>query len=204
MPKSKNRSYKKNTGKHRDARCFFIIAEGEREEEYFQWFERKSKRIRVEIIEREGKASAPKHMLSRLQKFLPENAIQPGDQIWFVLDVDRWKRDSIEDLRSLCVDYEGWATAISNPCFEVWLLFHFNEHIPENPTTAKACKQLLNKLTIGGYDIDKFAPEIKQAAIQAKAADPTPLHDYPDAKATTKVYRLAEEMLRFLGKNWNL
>jgi hypothetical protein len=202
MPKSENRSYKKSTGKHRDARCFFIVAEGEREEDYFLWFERKSKRIRVQVIEREGKASAPKHMLARLQKFLPESAVQPGDQIWFVLDVDRWKRESIEELRALCADYEGWATAISNPCFEVWLLFHFNETIPGNATTPKSCKQLLHKLTPGGYSTEKFAPEIEKAAAHARAADPSPEHDYPDANLTTKVHRLAEEMLRFLGRNW--
>ncbi len=202
MPKTENRSYKKSTGKHRDARCFFIVAEGEREEDYFLWFERKSKRIRVEIIEREGKASAPKHMLARLQKFLPESAVQPGDQVWFVLDVDRWKRESIEELRALCTDYEGWATAISNPCFEVWLLFHFNEAIPDNPTTSKMFKQLLHELTPGGYSVERFAPAIATASANAKAADPTPAHDYPDTVATTKVYRLAEELQRFLGQNW--
>ncbi|MCB0522316.1 MAG: RloB domain-containing protein [Lewinellaceae bacterium] len=202
MPRTENRSYKKSTGKHRDARCFFIIAEGEREEDYFLWFEQKSKRIRVEIIEREGKASAPKHMLGRLQKFLPENAVQPGDQIWFVLDVDRWERESIEELRSLCTDYPGWATAISNPCFEVWLLFHFNDKISGKATASKEFKQLLHEVTPGGYSIVKFAPKIESAAANARDADPTPEHDYPDTPATTKVYRLADEMLKFLGRNW--
>ncbi len=202
MPKTENRTYKKSTGKHRDARCFFIIAEGEREEDYFLWFEQKSKRIRVQIIEREGKASAPKHMLYRLHKFLPENAVQPGDQIWFVLDVDQWKRESIEELRTLCADYEGWATAISNPCFEVWLLFHLNIATPSNIAKSKDIKQLLNDSIPGGYKVETFAPQIVSATTHAKAADLTPDHNYPDLIGTTKVYQLAEEMLKFLGQNW--
>lgn len=202
MAKTDNRLYKKSTGKHRDARCFFIVAEGEREENYFLWFEQKSKRIRVEIIAKEGKASAPKHMLARLQKFLPENAIQPGDQIWFVLDVDRWKRESIDELQTLCSDYEGWATAISNPCFEVWLIFHLNTPIPDNIVKSKEFKQLLHSLTHGGYKVEHFAPKIQLAALNSSKADITAPHDYPDQIGTTKVYLLAEEMLKFLGKNW--
>lgn len=202
MLKTENRRYKKPAGKHRDARCFFIIAEGEREEDYFFWFEQKSKRIRVQIIGRDGKASAPKHMLTRLQKFLPENSVQSGDQIWFVLDVDHWKRESIDELRSLCSDYEGWAIAISNPCFEVWLLFHHNENMPGVATTAKQFKRLLHDSTLGGYKIENFAIRFEDATFHAKLADLTPAHDYPTELGTTKVYRLAEEMLNFLGNNW--
>jgi len=202
MAKTDNRLYKKSIGKHRDARCFFIVAEGEREENYFLWFEQKSKRIRVEIIAKEGKASAPKHMLARVQKFLPENAVLPGDQIWFVLDVDRWKRESIDELQALCSDYEGWATAIGNPCFEVWLIFHLNSAIPDNVVKSKEFKQFLHGLAYGGYKVEHFAPKIQLAATNSREADPAAQYDYPDRVGTTKVYRLAEEMLKFLGKNW--
>ena len=201
MPKTENRAYKKSTGKHRDARCFFIVAEGEREEDYFLWFEKLSKRIRVEIIAREGKASAPKHMLTRLQKFLPENAVQPGDQIWFVLDVDHWQRKSIEELRSLCAVYESWNIAISNPCFEVWLLFHLDRPIPPNIHKAKEFKQLLGEATSGGYQVERFTPLIEKARISARNADLTPDHDYPDQVGITKVYFLADELVQFLGQN---
>lgn len=202
MPKTENRIYKKSTGKHRDARCFFIVAEGEREEDYFLWFEKKSKRIKVEIIPREGKASAPKHMLGRLQKFLPENAVQPGDQIWFVLDVDRWKRESIEDLRSLCKDYNGWAVAVSNPCFEVWLYFHIGDASVASGKTSGDFKKLLHESVPGGYKVEQFTPKIETASTNAKAADPAPDHNYPDKTGTTKVYQLAEELVQFLGRNW--
>lgn len=202
MPKTENRDYKKSVGKHRDARCFFIVAEGEREDVYFSWFERRSKRIRIEMIPRKSVSSAPKNMLTRLQKFLPENAKQPGDQIWFVLDVDRWKRESIDELRDLCSTYDGWEVAISNPCFEVWLYFHFDDPRKANANSAKDFKRLLGSLHTSGYAVEHFAPKISEAARNARQDDPTPTHDYPDQWATTKVYRLAEEMLKFLGKNW--
>lgn len=146
--------------------------------------------------------SAPKNMLARLHKFLPENSMESGDQIWFVLDVDRWKRESIEDLRNLCAGYQGWGIAISNPCFEVWLYFHKGDPRQIEAKNPKDFKRLLDTLHPSGYSVEDFTPLISIAAIGARQADPTPDHDYPDQWATTKVYHLADEMLKFLGNNW--
>ncbi len=82
MPKTENRAYKKRGDTFRDARRFFIIAEGEREDGYFSWFQDKNpKRLIVEIIERQGFGSAPQNMFKRLDHFLPESARLEGDQM---------------------------------------------------------------------------------------------------------------------------
>ena len=84
----------------------------------------------------------------------------------------------------------GWSTAISNPCFEIWLFFHFADKIPDNATSPKELKRLLHELTPGGYKVEKFAAEIQVAATQAKNADPTPEHDYPDHASFRKWFEL--------------
>lgn len=69
MPKrNTNRAYKRGEP-HRDMRLFVIVAEGEREDEYFSWFDQRNSRIRVQIVPREGHASAPNHFIKRLETF---------------------------------------------------------------------------------------------------------------------------------------
>lgn len=111
-----NRSYKKGAP-HRDARLFVIVAEGEREDAYFSWFNEKNQRIKVSIIPREQDKSAPNFFLQRVEKFIEDGGWSPteNDMLWCVLDVDRWSREEIEGLRTICEQHENWNLAISNP-----------------------------------------------------------------------------------------
>ncbi|MBL7828019.1 MAG: RloB domain-containing protein [Saprospiraceae bacterium] len=201
MPKrNNNRAYKRAEG-HRDARLFIIVAEGEREDLYFGWFDRRNQRIRVQLVPREGQASAPKHFIARINQYFnsSEDAQSTGDYIWFVLDIDRWTRESINELIEFCRHTENWHIAISNPCFEVWLNFHGGA-LPE----AQSCddlKTLLNSRIRGGFHPNTICPLINTAIEYAKAADTHPDQDFPD-NMQTKVYKLAEQMLEVLGRNW--
>ena len=125
-----NRNYKKGAP-HRDSRLFIIVAEGEREDAYFSYFHNKNQKIRISLAPREQNASAPNHFLNRLEKFKQEEKWIPkgDDVIWFVLDVDLWKREPIDELINFCKNDATLNIAISNPCFEVWLLYHLLEDI---------------------------------------------------------------------------
>lgn len=202
MPKqNKNRAYKRGEP-HKDAQLFIIVAEGEREDAYFNWFNERNQRIRVHIVPREGKASAPKHFLSRLEKYLAEADAQPSDNdsIWFVLDVDRWLRADIETLITATEVHNNWHVAISNPCFEVWLHCHIAPP-PADLFDCSALKTALNPLFRGGYRPENACPLLETAAQHARAIDSHPEQMYPDV-LQTKLYPLAEEMLRMLGKAW--
>jgi len=52
MPR-KNREYKKGAP-HRDYRKFIIVAEGMREDDYFNYFNKLTPRVEVKIVAREG------------------------------------------------------------------------------------------------------------------------------------------------------
>lgn len=202
MPKQNiNRSYKRGES-HRDARLFVIVTEGEREDKYFGWFDKKNQRIRVQMVSRDRQASAPKHFLERLNKYLDnvDTQLQSGDSIWFVLDVDTWTRASIDELIVLCEQTDNWHIAISNPCFEVWLNLHTGP-LPNNGEGCNELKTLLNSRIKGGFHPNTICPLIDQAIGHARTSDSHPAQNFPD-RMQTKVYRLAEAMLVVLGQQW--
>jgi len=200
MPR-KNRNYKKG-GRHRDARLFVIVAEGKREDAYFRYFNELNQRILVQIVPRVENKSAPKLFLERIEKFIQEDGWTPKekDVLWFVLDIDRWKRESIEDLRIVCQQEPNWYLAISNPCFEVWLLYHLVEILTDNDESCGDLKTLLHEKSKGGFEINRFAALITKAANNAEATDTSPNQQYPD-RMQTKLYRLANQMIQLIGKD---
>lgn len=200
MPKQ-NRSYKKGAP-FRDARLFVIIAEGDREDSYFKWFNARNSRINIHIIDREENASAPKLFIGRLNKAQEEGKYSPqaADQVWFVCDVDKW-RDQIEQLRVDCESAPNWHIAISNPCFEIWLHFHSDDVAFPADTTCNNLKTYLPQSSLGHYNSESYCLQIEQAAIRARNADKNPDSYFPDIMRT-KVYKLAENMLAVLGNNW--
>lgn len=202
MPKP-NRSYKKGAP-HRDARLFVIVAEGEREDGYFSWFNERNQRIRVSVIPREQDKSAPNHFLQRIEKFIEDGGWSPADNdvLWCVLDVDRWSREEIENLRTACEAHPNWNIAISNPCFEIWLLYHILPTISDNGENCSALKQQLHQQLRGGYNLRTIAPLIQTAADNARSADSNSTGTFPD-RMKTKLYLLADQMLAMLGANWN-
>jgi len=198
----KNRNYKKG-GRHRDARLFVIVAEGEREDAYFRYFNEINQRILVQIVPRVANQSAPKLFLERIEQFIKEDGWTPkeNDVLWFVLDVDRWKRASIEDLRIACQQNKNWYLGISNPCFEVWLLLHFMEILVDNGEKCKDLKYLLNQKTKSNQELKRYASLLNVATENAAKADTSPNQQYPD-RMQTKLYLLAKQMMEVLGKSF--
>lgn len=201
MSRSKNREYKKGKP-HRDFRKFIIVAEGEREDEYFSYFKKISLRVDVEIVEREGGKSAAKYMWERLAKYDYQYGIEWEDFVWFVLDVDRWPKKEIQELYDNCRREPNFNVGISNPSFEVWLHYHVLKVIPDEINTAKRLKSNLPKIIKGGYNRDVFAELIETAMENSELADAEKGNYFPIPR-TTKLYLLASMLLRFLGNNWN-
>ena len=202
MGRKQNRAYKKGEP-YRDYRKFVIIAEGEREDDYFLQFNSVSSRIQIIIVEREGGKSAVKYFLERAEKYIDKYGLLPEDYLWFVLDIDRWPREQINDLAIACEKEKNWKIAISNPCFEVWLYYHFKKVIPKNLDTCKSLKYAVGNLDNGGYNPKVFAREIHKATVNSKRKDLHPEKFYPDLNVT-KLYSLAEEMLSLLGNSWKI
>lgn len=189
-----NRNYKKGKP-FRDARKFILICEGEREANYFKFFDGLSQKLIIETIAPNGVGqSSPNHLKERASEYILQNGWSNDfhDQLWFILDVDRWNRESIKDLFQLTEITTNWFIAISNQCFEVWLYYHKSgEKILAN--SSKHMKQILNQQTNGGYKVEVYAPDISKAIKNSEALDQNKNSYFPD-KGVTKLYLLAIEI----------
>lgn len=189
-----NRSYKKDKP-FRDASLFVIICEGaEREPQYFELLAGDSKKIKVEIITPKENKSSPNWLLDAAAAFVSIYQLGAKDQLWFVLDVDRWKPEQLIKLGKTCAEQKVWSCAISNPCFEVWLFMHYEDI---SKATAKSCgefKAELPQIVKGGYNKELAIQNLEKAIARAKLADSNPEHFMPNPKST-KVYQLVEALL---------
>ena len=210
----KQRGYKRDSPEHllRDYTLFAIACEGAvREPEYFNLFQMMSSKIKVDIIshgiENDGQQgdatarSAPRWVLDRAIKYIESTGLVEEDQLWFVIDTDRWKEDQLRAIADYCRDKPNWNIALSNPCFEVWLYFHKKDDIQISGSgTCADFKREISGFEKGGYHPVKFISNLPPAIKSAKNADSNKGHFLPGAKET-KVYMLGEALLDVVGKN---
>jgi len=195
----------------RDATIFVIATEGARTEPlYFAGFN--SSRVKVELLPTgEDQGSSPDAVLNRLQEFRAKYDLHATDELWVVIDVDRWG-----DLKLRRIYREAksrFDVAVSNPCFELWLYLHFGDadlQGDEWQSQVDACKGNLSKAveqrfkqrliaqTGQGSDkshlaFDRFRCGIPDAIRRARTLDTG--SDYLPTFPGTHVYRLAEKLL---------
>ncbi len=198
--------------KVRDYSLFAIATEGsDREPDYFRLFDGID-RIKVDIIAPEvteeqdttesSRASSPSKVLERVRDYIRENQISAkhGDSLWCVIDVDRWPQEQIEELHEFCNHKDNWHLVISNPCIEIWLLYHKRADLTGlGIRTAKDAKKALDGIEKGGYYYIKYLPLMLDAIDNAKNADTSP-DGYMPAMLQTKVYRLGCALYERMGK----
>lgn len=139
----------------RDASLIVIASEDRHAvRQYFDFFA--ATRIQFKVLETEDGKSAPEHVLSRLDEYATEFEIGEGDILWLVCDCDHWVRpnhiQNLTQVLQLCRQ-KGYRVALSNPCFDLWLLLHFSD-MPEGALT---CPEVAARLrsSAGGYDKTK-------------------------------------------------
>ena len=195
----------------RDYKLFAIACEGsKREPDYFNVFQYISTKIKVDVIEsvvsdeemgnKHENKSAPLWVLDRAITYIKKEGLSDEDDLWFVLDKDRWSEEQLRLIAQYCKDYPNWHIVISNPCFEVWLYFHKKADI--SISTSNTCsdfKYEISTLERGGYHPYKFIPSFENAIANAKAGDTDKDHFLPRNKET-KVYQLGEALMEIIGK----
>ena len=82
----------------RSARLVVVAAEGRNTENiYFDAVKRhlKASNVHVEILHREDDNSSPENVHRQLIKFMEEYNIEQDDELWIVVDRDRWTAKSM-------------------------------------------------------------------------------------------------------------
>jgi hypothetical protein len=167
--------------------------------QYFDFFE--STRIQFRVLETEDGKSAPEHVLGRIDKYIEEFEIGEGDTFWVVCDCDHWvEPNHIQNLTHVLQQchQKDIQVALSNPCFDLWLLLHFADFPAENMLT---CTEVANRLraAAGGYDKTKvynlYIDGEKVSAAVKRAADKHPSLEEIPKQLQTAVHLIIQSLI---------
>lgn len=143
--------------------------------------------------------SSPGNVKEAMNKWINRNTLQPGDELWLVVDVDQWTDDQLTDLFAWAKEAKAGVArgvVVTNPKFEYWLLLHFEDN---PPATCRACCEHLNiylpnydkSIPVGAFNVEN----VRRAIERAREGDIPPAVAYPREPGRTTVYRLAERLL---------
>jgi len=181
-----------------------VLSEGEcTEPEYLEGFRRwcRNPLVSVKIAEERGVPltlvrAAKKHRADAQKAAKREGDENHAyDEVWCVFDVDEhpYLNQALDEARTA-----GIEVALSNPCFELWLLLHFQDS--PGPRGHKELPALLSR-HIGPYDkrvrIELLWPRYEDAKRRAERLDRDANEAAePQRNPTTGVYRLTETIRR--------
>lgn len=213
------RQFVRPENKNRDARLFLIASEGKETEriyieavkEIFQ-----SPRIHIDFIpSKDPTKSSPSHTLRSLDNLKKEYSLTKTDELWLLIDRDRWTGKELKDVAQKCIQ-KIFYLAVSNPCFELWLLLHLKslseyseeekEMIFENSKEGsrtfleKELSLLLNGYSKASPKIFDLAEKYRIAVRNAIEIDTDPGTRWPESVGT-RVYKLMLSIEEFIKKS---
>ncbi len=199
----------------KSARLVVIAAEGfETENLYFEAMKTslRAANVHVEVLHRESDGdSSPEHVHEQIRGFMEEYNIEDDDELWIVVDRDRWTNKMLSNIARLCAQNKNLRFCVSNPCFELWLLLHLDDvslysdedkkSLTANRKSTRHKTWLKQKLSVlmGGYNEASYnagllLPMIDDAIGRAAAMDHNPEDRWPQTVGT-RVYLLAKSIM---------
>ena len=202
----------------RDARLIVIASEGKDTERiYFKALAKEytNPRVHVHILERseaEQNDSSPKHVLKQLNDYKEQYALEADDELWLVIDKDRWTEAMLSRVATECSQEVAMHMALSNPCFELWLLLHIEDSALLTPEEQKQwienrrkskngdpylkvrLRQKMGSYHESSYDALALIAHVEDAIERARALDKNPNDRWPQTLGT-RVYLLAESVM---------
>lgn len=199
----------------RSARLVVIASEGRCTEAiYFSAVKDtlRAPNVHVEILARDSNESSPESVHMQIADFMRRYNIEDDDELWLVIDRDRWHQRMLAQVAQLCSQNSHLHFCMSNPCFELWLLLHLEDvRNYDEPTAAalaanrkntagltwlkKRMRDLLGAYSESNYDALCLMPHATKAMNIARELDANPADRWPQTVGT-RVYRLMESITR--------
>ncbi|MGK0308060.1 MAG: hypothetical protein ACI8RP_001018 [Urechidicola sp.] len=168
----------------------------------------------VPLKKEENSGTDPLSVKKLLQKAKLNYRFNKTDEFWLIIDRDHWETIHKIDFEKLVVDCkkeDNFFLAMSNPCFEIWLVMHlkditeYNESevnkLLENASESRKKNHIdvvLGDLQGRGYNKkpnpEIFLPLTKIAIERAKNLD-NKNEPYPK-KLGSHIYKLVEKLLK--------
>ena len=207
-----NRLFNRNPPS-REAKSIYIFCEGaDREYRYFDFFREMDSRINIEIYKLNPHEDNSPHGLYTIavnsiieseHNPNPKYAFQENDEVWIVLDTDKDKDNSrraqIEFIRNSVIKVKDWFIAESNPCFEVWLYYHYYTTIEQFDgfEKCKNWKSYVDARIKGGFDPRKHPVYIERATTNAESNFQIDGNNNLTV-GTTEVFKLSKSILKIV------
>lgn len=197
----------------RDPSLIVIATEGEKtERQYFEGIKSKcqlsSSRIKIRVLENRSTGhSSPSHVLDQLDDYKREFGLGSNDELCMLIDRDKqsWGDSEISAVAAAC-SKKQYLLALSNPCFEIWLLLH-HENIEscdenkrklilknKNSFLKKELRRILGEFNPSNLKIDDFWDKTSVAIERAKTLDTTPQFRWPNTIGS-RVYLLMTKII---------
>lgn len=216
--RSRNSLMRERREAFRDARLIVIASEGKDTERiYFKALAKEytNLRVHVHILERsenEQNNSSPEHVLQQLNDYKSKYDLKADDELWLVVDKDRWTEAMLSHVATECSQEVAMHMALSNPCFELWLLLHMEDAAslsPEeqeqwmknrrksknaDPYLKVRLRQKMGSYHESSYDALTLIAHIEDAIERARALDKNPTDRWPQTLGT-RVYLLAKSVI---------
>lgn len=200
-----------------DSRLIIIAAEGEFTEKiYFEALRKhaRNSRVHIKILERDEENrhnSSPEYVLGQLTQYKLENPIEQDDELWLVIDKDKWTIKSISAVAQRCAQDSSYHLALSNPCFELWLILHITDVSLESeeektkmlknrkekknadPYLKRKLRALLGSYSESNYNADQLVIQVAEAISRAEALEKNQNARWPQGLGT-HVYKLAKSI----------
>ena len=202
----------------RDARLIVIASEGKDTERiYFKALAKEytNPRVHVHILKRsedEKNNSSLEHVLEQLNEYKCQYELEADDELWLVTDKDHWTEAMLSRVATECMQDVSMHMALSNPCFELWLLLHLvdvSSLTPEeqllwmenrrkskssNPYLKVLLRQKMGSYHESAYDVLTLIQHVEVAIERARLLDKNPADRWPQTLGT-RVYLLAESVM---------
>lgn len=207
------RSFERSEGE-KTAKLIVIASEGkETERIYFESIKEYfcSTNVLIKVLKRENTDSSPEYVLEQLRNFEKDFTLNEDDELWMVIDRDRWKIKTLKQVASQCKQNKYLRFALSNPCFELWLLLHLEDIANMTPDELKALKEnkrvsrrgdtwlktrvrrLLGSYCESKYDAVRLMPHVNTARDRAEQLDVKKTERWPSGIGS-HVYRLIDSI----------
>lgn len=216
--RSRNSLMRERREAFRDARLIVIASEGKDTERiYFKALakEYSNPRVHVHILERsvdEQNNSSPEHVLKQLNDYKSQYELEADDELWLVVDKDRWTEAMLSRVATEYSKEVAMHMALSNPCFELWLLLHIEDVALLTPEEQKQwmenrkksknadpylkvrLRQKMGSYHESSYDAQTLMAHVENAIERARTLDKNPNDRWPQTLGT-RVYLLAKSVM---------
>lgn len=180
---------------------FLVILAVEGECTEIQYFERlQTSNLKILAIPPVNGRTSPEHILGNLKQYLEKNSLYEDDLVWLLIDRDRWTQAQLSSVITQCAQYStppGINLAVSNPCFEIWLILHHTSDLTGAGSSTSAIAKLkqlrnnsYNKSNCPVYSVEEIRLAIANSLSNSSCNEISP------TIPGTRIHLLAETILK--------